>query len=168
MSKSTDSCDKVAFLMMTPDQSSMFPGHSVYKIDKGQELPAMTAACHPKPEKEKYVVDGRVGKQHVKLLRDSGCEGVVIKRSLVKESQLTGEVRTCLLIDRTVRRFPIAKIDIDTPYFVGEVSAMCVVNPVYSLVLGEIQGVREPSNPDPMWKLEGNINQDVSISSKYP
>ena len=151
--------DKVAFLMMTPDSNSeMFPGHTVYTVEKGQELPMVTAACHPQPEKDKYVVRGLVGKHQVKLLRDSGCDGVVIKKSLVEPSQLTGKTKTCLLIDRTVRRFPIAEIEIDTPYFTGKVSAMCVVNPVHPLVLGEVPGVREPGNPNPTWNIEERLN----------
>ena len=158
-SNSTDSCDIVAFLMMTQDQSNMFPGHNVYTIENGQELPAMTAACHHQPKSERYVVDGLVGKRQVKLLRDSGCDGVVIKKSLVKESQFTGKVKTVLLIDRTVRRFPIAEIEIDTPYFVGKTFAYVVENPVYPLVLGETEGVREPADPDVTWKLEERINQ---------
>ena len=151
--------DKVAFLMMTPDSNrEMFPGHAVYTVEKGQELPMVTAACHPQPEKDKYVVRGLVGKHQVKLLRDSGCDGVVIKKSLVEPSQLTGKTKTCLLIDRTVRRFPIAEIEIDTPYFTGKVSAMCVVNPVHPLVLGEVPGVREPGNPNPTWNIEERLN----------
>lgn len=153
--------DKVAFLMIAPNQgNSAFPGHDVYKVERAQDLTVMTAVCHPQVGKDTYVVDGLVGEQTVKVLRDSGCDGVVIKKSLVKESQLTGATKTCLLIDRTVRRFPIAKIEIDTPYFVGEVSALCVVNPVYPLVLGEISGVRKPGDPDPMWKTPKSENHE--------
>ena len=99
------------------------------------------------------MVDGLVGDQHVKVLCDSGCDGVVIKQSLVEESQLTGKTKTCLLIDRAVRRFPIAEIEDNTPYFLGKVSALCVRNPVYSFVLGEIKGMRKPGEPDPTWAL---------------
>ena len=55
--------DKVAFLMMTPDSNSeMFPGYTVYTVEKVQELPMVAAACHPQPEKDKYIVRGLVGK----------------------------------------------------------------------------------------------------------
>ena len=96
-------------------------------------------------------------------MRDSGCDGVVIKQSLVEESQFTGKTKTCLLIDRTVRRFPIAVIDVDTPYFVGKVSALCVRNPVYPLVIGEIEGVRMPGEPDPEWSPNQVGRQDRLI-----
>ena len=151
----------VAFLMIKQGQhNDMFPRHQMYSLEKTQELPMMTAACHPQPEKNRYVVDGLVGDHQIKLLRDSGCDGVVIKQSLVKNSQLTGVTKTCLLIDRTVRRFPIAEIEIDTPYFTGKVSAMCVINPVHPLVLGEVSGVRKPGDPDPMWILEDRLQKE--------
>ena len=55
----TNDGDKIAFLMMTSDQSNgLFPGHNVYTLDEGQELPVMTAACHPQQDKDMYVVDG--------------------------------------------------------------------------------------------------------------
>ena len=161
----TNDGDKIAFLMMTSDQSNgLFRGHNVYTLDEGQELPVMTAACHPQQDKDMYVVDGLVGDRHVKVLRDSGCDGVVIKQSLVKESQLTGKTKTCLLIDRTVRRFPIAEIEVNTPYFVGKVSALCVRNPVYPLVLGEIKGVRKPGEPDPTWTLASRFGK-IEVSN---
>ena len=153
----------VALLMIKQEQhNEMFPKHLIYRLENTKELPMMTAACHPQPEKNSYVVDGLVGNHQVRLLRDSGCDGVVIKQSLVKKSQLTGITKTCLLIDKTVRRFPIAEIEIDTPYFTGKVSAMCVVNPVHSLVLGEISGVRRPGDPDPTWTLEDRMQGETT------
>ena len=45
--------------MMTSDQSNgLFPGHNVYTLDEGQELPVMTAACHPQQDKDMYVLMG--------------------------------------------------------------------------------------------------------------
>ena len=94
---------------------------------------------------------GKIGNQDVKVLRDSGCSGVVVKSCYVKPSQMTGDVKTCILIDGTVRRYPLATILIDTPYYVGSVSALCMNDPVYDLILGNVPGVREPTNPDTSW-----------------
>ena len=42
---------------------------------------------------------GRVEGQEVKTLRDSGCNGVVVKRDLVKNDQYTGDYGYMILIE---------------------------------------------------------------------
>ena len=64
----------------------------------------------------------------VKVLRDTGCSGVVVKRDLVDDSQLTEETTDCGLIDGTVRKVPIAVIDMDTPFLTRHVEALCMKN----------------------------------------
>lgn len=91
---------------------------------------------------------GRVGKKLVTVLRDSGCSGIVVKTDLVKASEFTGEFRTCVLMDGTCRRAPVAEIFVETPYYSGLVTAVCMKSPVYDLIIGNIVGAREPSNPD--------------------
>ena len=95
------------------------------------------------------ISDGYVGNHQVEVLRDSGCSGVVVNRSLVSQNQLTGRNIECVLIDGTVRKVPEAYINIDTPFISGKVKALCMNNPVYSLIIGNISGARDPSDPDP-------------------
>lgn len=85
---------------------------------------------------------GRIGDHQVEVLRDTGCSTVIVKRSLVSSHQLTGARRTCVLIDGTVRETPVAEIDIDTPYYKGRVTAVCMINPIFDLVIGNIPGVK--------------------------
>lgn len=59
--------------------------------------------------------DGLIGNQRVKVLRDTGCTGVVVKESFVRQEQMTGGMKRCLLIDRTARIFPVATIYVNTP-----------------------------------------------------
>ncbi len=40
-----------------------------------------------------------------------------------------------VLIDGTVRRFPTAAIHVDTPYYTGDVEAMCMERPIYDLII---------------------------------
>ena len=96
--------------------------------------------------------NGMVGNQMVEMLRDSGCTGVVVKQDLVRNDQFTGEIMKCKLIDRTVLHVPTAEIEIDTPYYSGKVTAMCIKTPIYDLVVGEIPGARPPGKPDSNWK----------------
>ena len=117
----------------------------------GHRIPLTTAACSAADDSNMPVTDGYVGDTKVRVLRDTGCSGAVVKSNLVSENQLTGQYKSCILIDGTVRRFPVATIRVDTPFYTGKISALCMKEPVYDLVLGNIDGVRHPSNPDIHW-----------------
>ena len=97
------------------------------------------------------VFKGIVGDVTVDTLHDSGCTGVVVKSNLVKPEQFTEKVYICVLIDGTVKKVPIAKIHIDTPFYVGGTDAMVMESPIYPLVIGNIQGARDVNDPDPEW-----------------
>ena len=71
---------------------------------------------------------------------------------LVLDHQFTGEETSCTLIDATQRRFPLARIHVDTPYYTGEVEAMVMNEPMYELILGNLTAVRKV--PGPEWRME--------------
>ena len=48
-----------------------------------------------------------------------------------------------MLIDGTVRRVPVAEIEIDTPYYNGQVKAVCMRNLLYDVIIGNVPGVKE-------------------------
>ena len=100
------------------------------------------------------VCEGLPNNKTVMVLRDTGCSSAAVKTSLVEGHQMTGEYVTCVLIDGTQRQFPLAHIWVDTPYFTGEVEAMCMEDPLYDLILGNIPSVSNV--PDPTWRIEGN------------
>ncbi|XP_033099549.1 uncharacterized protein LOC117103147 [Anneissia japonica] len=122
----------------------------------GHKVPVMSVACNTGGFRSMPVVSGRVGSVHVTVLRDSGCSGVLIRRALVSDGQLTGEIKTCVLIDGTIRDSPVAIIDVDTPYFAGRVEALCMEQPIYDLILGNLTGIRDPSDPDPLWSVRAD------------
>ena len=132
-------------------------GH--FDLKCGHRLPLMTAACSDKIS-NMPVSDGYVGDVKVRVLRDSGCSGAVVKSHLVTGEQLTGEYKSCVLIDGTIRRFPVATIQVDTPFYTGNITALCMKNPVYDLVLGNIDGVRHPSDPDVEWSRSQNVEKE--------
>ena len=131
------SCDKV-----------MQPGLR----DKDINIPTLSAVCGAKPIRKMPVAEGQVNGIPVQVLRDSGCSTAVIQTRLVRQEQLTGEWRTCILIDGTTRKFQVARVSVDTPYFIGELDVLCMKNPVYPLILGNVAGVRSPGDPDTKWK----------------
>ena len=55
-----------------------------------------------------------------------------MRSSLVLDTQLTGDAHLCVLIDGTVQKFPIATVGVDTPYYKGELEAMCKKVPIYA------------------------------------
>ena len=84
------------------------------------------------------VFKGIIGDVTVDTFRDSGCTGVVVKSNLVKPEQFTEKVYLCVLIDGTVKKVPIAKIHIDTPFYIGGTEAMVMESSIYPLVIGNI------------------------------
>ena len=98
------------------------------------------------PKKGLPIVTGRIGDNNsVEVLRDSGCDGVLVKRSLVNPEQLTGESGCVWMMNNTMTKVPIAKLNVDTPYYTGEVEALCLSTPLFELVIGNIPGARDHS-----------------------
>ena len=57
-----------------------------------------------------------------------------------------------LLIDKTIRKVPIAKVFMYTPYFTGEAEAQCLPDALYHVINGSIPNARGPEDPDPSWE----------------
>lgn len=85
------------------------------------------------------------------VLRDTGCSGIVVRWSKVRDESLTGSSQSCIVAACTTVRSHVAKINIDTPYFQGTVEAWCMESPVYDLIVGNISNTRQPGNPDQQW-----------------
>ncbi|KAL3853746.1 hypothetical protein ACJMK2_017260 [Sinanodonta woodiana] len=64
------------------------------------------------PEARVPTATGTANGQTVTDLRDAGRIGVVVKRSLVREDQMLGWKSPCMLLNQTINRVPVAKIEI--------------------------------------------------------
>ena len=95
------------------------------------------------------VVKGRVGEKTVDVLRDNGCSGVVVRKDLVSEDQLTAVFNVMLPFDNTARKVPIARIYVDTPYLKGHVEVQGLSDPICDLIIGNLPDARDAQNPDP-------------------
>ena len=93
------------------------------------------------------VAKGTVEGKSVNVLRDTGCSTVVVRRSLVPYDKLTGQEERCILIDGTICRTPVAEIFVETPFYSGPTTAVCMKNPLYDVIIGNIQGARDATNP---------------------
>ena len=96
------------------------------------------------------VADGLLENKPVQVLRDTGCSAVIIRRSLVSETKLTGQEARCVLIDGTVCRVPVAEIFLDSPYFTGTTTAVCMEIPLYDVIIGNIPGATNPTPVQPV------------------
>ncbi|XP_042147391.1 uncharacterized protein LOC120844553 [Ixodes scapularis] len=97
------------------------------------------------------VVEGRLHDIKISVLRDSGTNTVLVRKGLVRSEEFTGTSTGVILVDGTMRDMPEAIINIDTPYYTGEVRAKCVEEPLYDLILGNIPGARKVDCPDAGW-----------------
>ena len=112
---------------------------------EGQMEVMKSGMCLDVDEKDKLqLVNGKVGERCVEVLRDTGCTGVLIKRDLVNQQELTGEKGYVTTFDKTLlKRHRLPKLRYDTPYYVGEVEVLCVQKPVADLIIGNITGARQ-------------------------
>ena len=96
---------------------------------------------------------GRIkGHSHdVEVLRDTGCTGTVVRQSLCRPEDFTGEKQACILMDGSIVEHPQVITHVDTPYFTGEIQAVAMENPVYDVVIGNIPGARRADDPDQDW-----------------
>ena len=87
---------------------------------------------------------GTVNGKKVIALRDTGCTGCVVRRSLVSSDQLLGKESDVTLIDESTQRYPLAMVEIDCPFFTGTTEALCMDDTLYDLVIGNIDGSKLP------------------------
>ena len=87
---------------------------------------------------EMSTVQGLVGEKRVEVLRDTGCSGVIVSKDLVPESAYTGRSQTMVMVDYSSRVVPEVKVSIDTPYYKGEVLALCAEKPLVCLIIDNI------------------------------
>ena len=98
---------------------------------------------------------GKVGEHIVDTLRDSGCDSVCVNRRLVMSHQMTGDYKVCKLVDGTEQKLPTALVDVDTPYLRKcNVVAVCLDEPVFDLIIGDVDGAVCKCNPDTTWSPE--------------
>ena len=123
-------------------------------VGNGSFLPLSSLVLPDKEEANVPVCEGRVGDTPVRVLRDTGCSSIVVKEDLVPEEDKLKEYATLILADGTVRIFQRAMVDVYTPYLCGRVKAFCMKTPVYDLIIGNVEGVRNVDAPDPHWDAE--------------
>ena len=93
-------------------------------------------------------IQGMLGKETVEVLRGTRCSGVIVKKILVPKEAYTGRNQTMFIVDCTSRVLPDANVSIDTPYYKGEVLALCLENLLVDLIVDNIPGAGERTDLD--------------------
>ena len=100
-------------------------------------------SCHF-PRSRLPTAIGTVNGKEVRVLRDTGCTGVVVRRSLVSDGQMLNKQSRVTLINNYKQKCPVARINIDCPFFRGTTDALCIDDPAHDLVIGNIEGSKFP------------------------
>ena len=94
------------------------------------------------------IEEGILYGKSVKVLRDTGCSTVVVKKDLVPQECLVGKNTLVRYMNKNiVESFPLAKINVQTPFFSGDTDAVCMDEPLYDLIIGNVPGATGLENP---------------------
>ena len=91
----------------------------------------------------------KVSENVIEVFCNTDCNGVFVRRELVKENDFTGSMGYVMAIDRTLKEAPIAEIKVDTPYYTGVTPAIYLRDPLFDLIIGNIPGARNPDDSIP-------------------
>ena len=70
----------------------------------------------------------------------------------MNEVDFIGKVSYIMMtVNRTLIRAPISRIEVDTSFYTGTVEAMCMKDPLFDLIIGNVPGARKPNDPNPEW-----------------
>ena len=62
---------------------------------------------------------GTVNGKEVRVLRDLGCTGVVVRRDLVSDEQIIGKELDVTLINESNQKYPVARISVECPFLMA-------------------------------------------------
>ena len=122
------------------------------KLQNGESLPILSGGCTIEMLEGARNLDlqsGYIGTRQVTVLRDTGCELAAARKELVAEDQYTEKQIVMITIDGEAKVVPTARIQVDTPYFVGELEVMVPKALICDLVIGNVPGASD--KPSPSW-----------------
>ena len=104
-----------------------------------------SAACHAQSnDGQIYTGVGKLNGRPVKVLRDTGCTGMIVDRALIPDSiVIPGSSGSLQKVDCTLIDVPLANVYLDSRYYKGHCKVMCVSSPVYPVIIGNVRGARQ-------------------------
>ena len=65
--------------------------------------------------------------KEVRVLRDTGCTGVVVRRDLVSNEQILGKELDVTLINESKQKYPVGCISMECSFFNGITEALHIL-----------------------------------------
>ena len=91
-------------------------------MKSGEKIKVLDSACVEVEIKDNLpMLSSKIGGRKVKLFRSSG---VVIRRELVDKADFIGETRGIMSVDRAIKRALMARVEVDTSFYVGTVETL--------------------------------------------
>ena len=142
---------QVNFCKVKGEQSTDKGVHSVYHAKMHDPIENYKENPHKDSKGTCYFLRSRlptavgtVNGKEVRVLRDTGCTGVVVRRDLVSDEQMLGKELDVTLINESKLKYPVARISVECPFFNGTTEALCMEDTLYDLVIGNIDGSKLP------------------------
>lgn len=133
---------------------STIPKDSVIDCRVNVQSTILTSACQKTVNSTMPISTGYIDTTPVTVLRDTGCNGIVVRKGIVSEKNfIVGKEQVCILADGSTVTVPVAEVYIDTPYLKGLHEAWCMENPVYDLIVGNVPDAKPPDKMDPNWQV---------------
>ena len=109
-----------------------------------------SATCHAQSnDSQIYIGVGKLNGWPVKVLRDTGCTGMIVDKTWIPNSMvIPGSSGSLQMVDHTLIDVPLANVYLDSPYYKGHCKVMCVSSPIYPVILGNVRGAHQIL-PDP-------------------
>ena len=118
-----------------------------------EKIKVLNGACVAEIKDNLPVLSGKVRNKKVEVSRDTGCSRIITRRELVDETDFTGEMGHIMTVDRTIKWAPMAKVEVDLPFYVGNVEALCLQDPLFDLIIGKVPGARRSDVSNPEWEV---------------
>ena len=89
-----------------------------------------------------YIEKGQLNGRPVKVLRDTGCTGMIVDRALIPDLMvIPGSSGLLQMVYHTLTNVPLANVYLDFPYYKGHCKVMCVSSPVYPVKICNVRGI---------------------------
>jgi len=136
---------------------------SEIELKCGCICPVIADACCSGKE-SMPVCEGKMIDKIVSVLTYTGCSTMVVRRGLVNDDQLTGKNEMCFLIDGMTGHTPVAEIEIDTPFYKDKVKAVCMENPLYDVIIGNVVGVVDNAVSETVMQVD-NADSETELQA---
>ena len=148
--------------------ASTIPTDTIVDTTASRSPVTTSLSCNKSVAHSMQISAGYVNNVPVTVLRNTGCSGIVVRRSKVKEENLIeGKNQTCVLADGSRIKVPVF---ITTPFLKGQYEVWCMDNPVYDLIVGNVSDAKPANQPDPEWQINAveTRQQKRAKAKPYP